>query len=557
MEYTNLSPAGREPFSKLHGPYAAVRMATLIRAAEPASAPETPRRRGRLIAWLSDPRRALLAAVLILTAGVGLDALSDPDVWWHLRLGDWIIAHHQIPAGELFAYTAFGNPLVAHEWLSETIFAAVAGVGGLLLVTVLMGLVCWSAMLATVLRGRLRGAGPIVLAVGLALGARAAEPVLGTRPQVFTFVLVCWTLWIAESYLRSGGWRLWLLPPLFLLWANLHAGFIAGIGFLVIFVVVEAIKHRFAVGAAAPSRRIKRLAVAVGASVLAACLNPYGPWLFVFAATTGAAERQKGIVEWQSPNFADPAMWVLLALLLSFAALTMTVLARPALRRHFDLRDFALAAAGAALALTSVRNTAICVAVMVPPWLAMASGVAESIGARRARSGRIVPTRRPAPVLGIALVAVGVFGVGVVGARVAQSASPQGVAAAYPSCATAILARSPTTQRVFTAYGTGGYVIYRLWPQASVYEYGESISLGTSVFDDYERIAAGTTTTPTALQLLTSSDTTAVLYSKGALTAELSATPGWTLVADDHGMFLFVRGDASWTSGATCTSTSG
>ncbi len=64
-------------------------------------------------------------AVLILVAAVGLDALSDPDVWWHIRLGDWIIAHHQIPAGELFAYTAFGNPLVAHEWLSETIFAAV------------------------------------------------------------------------------------------------------------------------------------------------------------------------------------------------------------------------------------------------------------------------------------------------------------------------------------------------------------------------------------------------------------------------------------------------
>jgi len=36
-----------------------------------------------------------------------------------------------------------------------------------------------------------------------------------------------------------------LLPPLFLLWANLHAGFIAGIGFLVIVVVVEAIKHRW------------------------------------------------------------------------------------------------------------------------------------------------------------------------------------------------------------------------------------------------------------------------------------------------------------------------
>ncbi len=531
-------------------------MAILLRAAAPVTSPETPRRAGRLLTWLSDPRRAVLAAVLFLTGAVGLDSLSDPDVWWHMRLGDWIVAHHQVPAGELFAYTAFGNPLVVHEWLSETIFAALSAIGGLMLVTVLMGLVAWSAMGATLLRGRLRGAGPVVLAIGLALGARAAEPVLGTRPQVFTFALVCWTLWIAESYLRSGGRRLWLLPPLFLLWANLHAGFIAGIGFLVIVVVAEAVKRRWSIGTVAPRRRIARLAAAVGASAIAACVNPYGPSLFLFAATTGAAERQKGIIEWQSPNFADPTMWVLLALLLTFAALTVSVLARRSLRRHFDLRDFALAAAGAALALMSVRNTAICVAVMIPPWMAMVAGMLRGVSSRRAQV-RPRPVPRPgraSPIMGALLIAVGVAGAGAVTVRVAEDASPRGIAAAYPSCAAALLARSPSTQRVFTAYGTGGYLIERLWPRGSVYEYGESISLGTAVFDDYLRIAAGVSTAPTALQLLASSDTTVVLYSKGALTSELDDAPGWTRIADDHGMLLYLRGDISWASNASCPS---
>jgi hypothetical protein len=524
-------------------------MATQLRPGSPVASPHAPRRGSRAVVWLSDPRRALLGAVLILTGAVGLDALSDPDVWWHIRLGDWIIAHHQIPAGELFAYTAFGNPLVAHEWLSETIFAALAAAGGLVLVTFLMGAVAWSAMLATLLRGRLRGAGPIVLAVGLVLGARVAEPVLGTRPQVFTFALICWTLWIAESYLRSGGRRRWLLPPLFLLWANLHAGFIAGIAFLVIVVVAETVKRRWSLGAVAPRERITGLAVAVGASILAACVNPYGPSLFVFAATTGATERQKGIIEWQSPNFHDPAMWALLALLVTFAALVAICVSRRSLRRSLDLRDLALAGAGAVLALTSVRNTALCVAVMVPPWIAM---VAELVRASEARRGSVARTLRPAPAIGVALIAVGVLGVSVVGARVQQTATPSGVAAAYPSCATAVLAGSPVTQRVFTAYGTGGYVIDRLWPLASVYEYGESISLGKDVFADYVRIAAGATTAPTAVQLLASSNTTAVLYSRGALTQELATTPGWTLVADDHGMLLYVRGDASWASAAAC-----
>jgi hypothetical protein len=190
--------------------------------------------------------------------------------------------------------------------------------------------------------------------------------------------------------------------------------------------------------------------------------------------------------------------------------------------------------------------------VMIPAWMAMAAGVLRSLDLRRRRQPPGVRPRRAAPMIGAAVIAVGVFGVGAVAARVARSASPQGIAAAYPACATALLARSPSTQRVFTAYGTGGYVIYRLWPQRSVYEYGESISLGTAVFDRYLRIAAGVTTTPTALQLLASSGTTAVLSSRGALTDELSAAPAWTLSVDDHGMLLFLRGDPSWALGASC-----
>jgi hypothetical protein len=528
-------------------------MATLLRAETPIPAPHSPLKpAGRVAAWLSDPRRVLLGSVLVLVAAVGLDALSDPDVWWHIRLGDWIIAHHQIPSGELFAYTAFGNPLVVHEWLSETIFAAVAAAGGLLLVTVLMGVVAWSAMLATLLRGRIRGAGPVVLAVGLVLGARVAEPVLGTRPQVFTFALVCWTLWIAESYLRSGGRRRWLLPPLFLVWANLHAGFIAGIGFLVIVLVAEVVKRQWSLGTVAPRQRITGLAVAIGASAIAACINPYGPSLYVFAATTGSSERQKGIIEWQSPNFHDPAQWVLLLLLLTFVALTIATLARRTLRGRLDLRDIALAGAGAGLAMMSVRNTALCVAVMVPPWMGMAAGVVRSMQREPVRGGAPRHRSRGAPLIGAALVAAAVLSLGVVGTRVYRNATAQGIAAAYPSCATAILMQSPTVQRVFTAYGSGGYVVYRLWPHGSVYEYGESISLGTGVFDDYVRIAEGAITSPTALGLLASSGTTAVLYSKGALTAELDGSRAWTLVADDHGMLLYVHGDASWAARNSC-----
>ena len=143
----------------------------------------------------------------------------------------------------------------------------------------------------------------------------------------------------------------------------------------------------------------------------------------------------------------------------------IATLARRSRRSRFELRDFALAGAGAVLALTSVRNTALCMAVMVPPWMAMAADLARSIEARRIARSPAARTRPKVPVMGIALIAAAVAAVGVVGARVDNTATPQGVAAAYPSCATSVLAGSPTVQRVFTAYGTGGYVIDKLWPQ--------------------------------------------------------------------------------------------
>jgi hypothetical protein len=72
------------------------------------------------------------------------------------------------------------------------------------------------------------------------------------------------------------------------------------------------------------------------------------------------------------------------------------------------------------------------------------------------------------------------------------------------------------------------------------------------VFNDYQRIAAGAQSAPSALQLLDQSGTTAVLYPRSDLTAQLETRSDWTLLVDDHGMLLYARGDASWAAGARC-----
>jgi hypothetical protein len=125
---------------------------------------------------------------------------------------------------------------------------------------------------------------------------------------------------------------------------------------------------------------------------------------------------------------------------------------------------------------------------------------------------------------------------GAVVARAAGDASASGVATTYPACAARALS-SASGVRLVAPYFDSGYLIDQLWPRTRVFLYGESASLGMTVFDDYERIFAGG---PTALALLNSYGANAVLTGPGALRASLVASDSWTRVLDDpDGLSLF------------------
>src|SRR5437868_15517502 len=60
------------------------------------------------IARLADA--ALIVAFLALTFLLGAFPLKDTDFWWHLRTGEWIRAHRQVPVHDLYTFTVPDNP---------------------------------------------------------------------------------------------------------------------------------------------------------------------------------------------------------------------------------------------------------------------------------------------------------------------------------------------------------------------------------------------------------------------------------------------------------------
>ena len=60
----------------------------------------------------------LLFGLLAMTAR----SATDPDLWWHLRTGQWIVETGHVPHSDPFSFTRAGHAWVSHEWLSEVVF---------------------------------------------------------------------------------------------------------------------------------------------------------------------------------------------------------------------------------------------------------------------------------------------------------------------------------------------------------------------------------------------------------------------------------------------------
>src|SRR5205807_6648739 len=51
-------------------------------------------------------------------------SLWDPDIWWHLRVGHWIMQHHSVPHSGIFSQIGEGRPWQAYSWGFEVTVAA-------------------------------------------------------------------------------------------------------------------------------------------------------------------------------------------------------------------------------------------------------------------------------------------------------------------------------------------------------------------------------------------------------------------------------------------------
>ena len=215
----------------------------------------------------SPAMRMMLGLVLLVLALAALRQVSSPDVGFHLEAGNHILSGKGWPATDPFTYTVTDHPYLDTSWgfqLLLSLTERVSGAPGMVLLHVALVLTLFWLVART---ARLVPGESSVLLLLLLLGGIAAEPRFEVRPEMLSYTLLALVLYLLHRHAEGLGTRLWLLPPIFLLWVNVHGLFVLG------WVAMGC----FVVGRAFGRKRIDWPLVGWSvASVLVGLINPYG-----------------------------------------------------------------------------------------------------------------------------------------------------------------------------------------------------------------------------------------------------------------------------------------
>ncbi|HWM61315.1 MAG TPA: hypothetical protein VNN98_04145 [Rhizomicrobium sp.] len=272
--------------------------------------------------------RALTFALLVALAAFALAAfspalLNDGDTYWHIRAGEWMIAHGAVLRADLFSATVAGAPWHTQEWLAE-ILMALSRRGGWLGVHLLFAACAALTAGVTALFVRRRvDFVPALLA--MVLGLACVTGSLLARPHILALpLLAIWTAGMVAAREKNAApsWWLILVMPL---WANLHGSFAFGL----------ALAGALAVEAVIESADRKKAALGWGlfllAAIVSAVITPFGLQTLLFPLQLSAMLGLGHIGEWQASDFTQLSPFAI-ALLTALFVLGSGKLKIPAIR---------------------------------------------------------------------------------------------------------------------------------------------------------------------------------------------------------------------------------
>ncbi len=422
--------------------------------------------------------RILALTALIVDVGVECFvtklAVLDPDIWWHLSVGDWIVHNHSFPHDGIFSRTAANHPWMAYSWGYEVLLARAydwfsfmgIGIFGTLL-TIGVALAIFRMLYK--ISGRFWASWALSIVVFAAFLFNIAP-----RPLFFSVILFSFLLTLIFEAQRTGRIQpLYWLPLIFLLWANIHIQFVYGLAVVGTFAgmnLLQRIAIRFrrypsflettTVPAAAPFG-------VLAACILATCIGPYSYHLYEEVLLISRANVMYRIIrELQALNFLyfNQYLELLLAVGAYFAI---------GWRKKIDPFQLALLLFASVFAFRTWRDA----------WFLCVIAAAVIANFPRAESESEEPIRASGWAAVAAASAV-LLALSVSSTDFRERGLDRAITGEYPVDAVNFLRRNPVGGPLYNSFDWGGFLIFYM-PQYPVSIDGRTDLYGNAMNEQY------------------------------------------------------------------------
>jgi len=480
------------------------------------------------------PLQLLILAVLFASlAGVCCHlkwGVLDPDVWWHLQVGNWIVQHHSVPHTGIFSRSAADRRWLSYSWGYEVLVSRVyawSGLVGLGLFAVVLTL----AVAYTVYWMVRRLSGNFWLACVVGAATCYAFLFNITPRSVFLsmmFFAIVLTL-ILEAERTGRVQLLYYLPLIFALWANVHIQFIYGL-FLVGLLTGISLLQRLGefVGITPnfllpPGLPLGKLLAVFAACLLATGIGPYSFGLYaVIYQYLGAKFPYHVIREFYAIDFRSSSHYV--QLLLTAAGFYVV-----GSQRKVDPFKLALLTVASVVGFRSMRDSwFICIsaAACVADRSERGETSERYVGEMRSETAAVAV----AVVLSLLLL--------VPNTNFTEQGLRKAMAGYYPVNAVNFLRHNPQRGPLYNTLDWGGFLIWSMPDYPVVIDgrydlYGEDLSWHFyRVYMGQESYLADPYLNDAGLVLL---------QGQAQLTSKLEADPRFTLIYQDQISVVFTR----------------
>jgi len=219
-------------------------------------------------------------AVIVVGITSCIKIIREPDVWWQIRTGQWILENNQVPKIDVFSFTYLNDPWINVKWFAEVLMATVNDVFGaewlvLLQIVCIILILSFCLKLTNTVGLKYTDVKPSIPKMGIMISVLlmlfTINYRMNSRPEMFSHLLVIVYLYYLFKYSKSKSNWLYIIIPLQIVWTNTHEAYGMGIVLILIFLFSHWVEYFLY----KQEKPLKFTLVGIGA-ILSSAINPNG-----------------------------------------------------------------------------------------------------------------------------------------------------------------------------------------------------------------------------------------------------------------------------------------